>query len=155
MDQRLISSHGTLNAILNIKISKSIYWEWKEWNFSSSCKKFNGETQEGCLWGEHNCQADFKGRQNDWNQYFSEEDDSENESDKHVYENITQVKCGSGTDDQIESTDEIETVNRWNSEYDDNSSVHNNGDMSWWLNRGIILIQMKTRVSICLITIPS
>ena len=40
------------------------------------------------------------------------------------------MKCGSDRDDQIESIDEIETVNRWNSEYDDNSSVHNNGDMS-------------------------
>ena len=29
----------------------------------------------------------------------------------------------------MESTDELETVNRWNNEYDDNFGVHNNDDV--------------------------
>ena len=57
---------------------------------------------------------------------FSEEDDSEDEWDKHVYENISQKKCGSDTDDEMETTDDLETVHRWNSEHNDNFSVQNN-----------------------------
>lgn len=38
-------------------------------------------------------------------------------------------KCGSDTYDEMESTDELETVVRWNSEYDDNFSIHNNDDV--------------------------
>ena len=67
-------------------------------------------------------------------QDFSEEDDSEDEWDKHVYENITQKKCGSDKNDEMESTDNLETVDRWNNEYDDNFGVHNNDVMmneSW------------------------
>ena len=33
------------------------------------------------------------------------------------------------TDDEMESNDDLETVDRWNSEYDDNFSVHNNDDV--------------------------
>ena len=64
---------------------------------------------------------------------FSEEDDSEDEWDKHVYENISQKKCGSDTDDEMETTDDLETAYRWNSEYD-TFSVQNNDVMmneSW------------------------
>ena len=56
-------------------------------------------------------------------QNFSEEDNSEDEWGKYVYENITQKKCDSDTDDKMETTDDLETVHRWNSEYDDNFSV--------------------------------
>ena len=62
-------------------------------------------------------------------QDFSEEDDSEDEWDKHVYEYITQKKCDSDADDEMESTDDLEMVNRWNNEYDDNFGVHNNDDV--------------------------
>ena len=31
--------------------------------------------------------------------------------------------CDSDTDDEMESTDDLQTVDRWNSEYDDNFSV--------------------------------
>ena len=44
------------------------------------------------------------------------------------------MKCGSDTDDEMESTDDLETVDRWNSEYHDNFSVQNNDAMmneSW------------------------
>ena len=47
----------------------------------------------------------------------------------NIYENTTQKKCDSDTDDEMESTDELETVNRWNNEYDDNFGVHNNDDV--------------------------
>ena len=47
----------------------------------------------------------------------------------NVYENITQKKCGSDTDDEMEHIDDLETVDRWNSEYDDNFSVHDNDDV--------------------------
>ena len=63
-------------------------------------------------------------------QDFSEEDDSEDEWDKHVYENITQKKCGSDRDDEMESTYDLKTVNRWNNKYDDNFGVHNNDVMT-------------------------
>ena len=63
-------------------------------------------------------------------QDFSEEDDSDDELNKHVYENITQKKCGSDTDEDMEHTDDLETVNRWNSESDDDFSVHNNDDVT-------------------------
>ena len=62
-------------------------------------------------------------------QDFSEEDDSEDEWGKHVFENVTQKKCGSDTDGEMEHTDDLETVNKWNSEYDDGFSVHNNDDV--------------------------
>ena len=44
------------------------------------------------------------------------------------------MKCGSDTDNEMESTDDLGTVDRWNSEYDDNFSVQNNDAMmneSW------------------------
>ena len=63
-------------------------------------------------------------------QNLSEEDDSEDEWDKYVYEKITQKKCGSDTDDEMETTDDLETVHRRNNEYDDNFSVQSN-DESW------------------------
>ena len=87
-------------------------------------------------------------------QNFSEEDDSEDEWDKYVYENVTQKKCDSDANDEIETTDEIETVDIWNSEYDDNFAVQNNDDVMM-NEHGVILIQMKTRLSIRLIAISS
>ena len=51
-----------------------------------------------------------------------------------MYENITQEKCGSDTDDEMESIDDLETVDRWNNEYDDDFGVPNNDVMmneSW------------------------
>ena len=54
-------------------------------------------------------------------QHFSEKDDSEMK--------IPQKKCDSDTDDEMKSTDDLETVDRWNSEHDDNFSVHNNDDV--------------------------
>ena len=92
--------------------------------------KFYGEAQGGCFWGQHNCQPDFKERWNGEDQNFSDEDDSEEKWGKYVYENITQNKCGSDTDDEMETTDDLETVHRRNSEYDDNFSVQNNDDVT-------------------------
>ena len=62
-------------------------------------------------------------------QNFSEEDDSEDEWDKYVYENFTQKKCDSDTNDEIETTDDLETVDIWKSEYDDNFAVQNNDNV--------------------------
>ena len=62
-------------------------------------------------------------------QDFSENHDSENKWNKHVYENIKQKKCDSDADDQMESSDDLETVNRWNNEYYDNFGVHDNDDI--------------------------
>ena len=87
-------------------------------------------------------------------QNFSEEDDSEDEWDKYLYENVTQKKCDSDANDETETTDEIETVDIWNSEYDDNFAVQNNDDVMM-NEHGVILIQMKTRLSIRLIAISS
>ena len=56
---------------------------------------------------------------------FSQEYGSEYKYDEYVYENITQEKCDSDTDDEMESVDDLETADRSNSEYDDNFSVHN------------------------------
>ena len=88
-------------------------------------------------------------------QVFSEGDNSEDEWDKYVYENNTQKKCGSDTDDEMESNDDLETVNRWNSEYD-NVSVQNNDDAmmngSW---NHFDSDDGKSWIAIHLITIPS
>ena len=62
-------------------------------------------------------------------QNFSEEDDSEDEWDKYVHENVTQKKCDSDTNDEIETTDDLETVDIWKSEYDDNFAVQNNDNV--------------------------
>ena len=43
-------------------------------------------------------------------QDFSEEEDSEDEWGKYVYENIIQKKCGSNIDDEMESADDLEIV---------------------------------------------
>ena len=43
-------------------------------------------------------------------QNLSEEDDSEDKRDKYVYEKITQKKCGSDTDDEMETTDDLEIL---------------------------------------------
>ena len=67
-------------------------------------------------------------------QDFSEEEDSQDEWGKYVYENIIQKKCGSNIDDEMESTDDLEIVDGQNSEYDDHFSVHNNDNVimeSW------------------------
>ena len=62
-------------------------------------------------------------------QDFLVEDDNGDEWDIHVSEKIKQKKCDSDTDDQMESTDDLETVNRWNNEYDDNFGIHGNDDI--------------------------
>ena len=41
---------------------------------------------------------------------FSEQDDSEDESNKYIYENIIQKKCESDTDNEMENADDLETV---------------------------------------------
>lgn len=38
-------------------------------------------------------------------------------------------KCDSDTDDGMESTNDLKTVDRQNSEYDDSFSVHNHDDI--------------------------
>ena len=43
-------------------------------------------------------------------QDFSEEEDSQDEWGKYVYENIIQKKCGSNIDDEMESADDLEIV---------------------------------------------
>ena len=120
-DQRLTTSHNTLNAILNIKINDKVFTESeKNEILLAAVKSFMETSEEDRITGE--------------DQDFSEEDDSEDEWDKHVYENITQIKCGSDTNDEIESTDDLETDDRRNNEYDDNFGVHNNDVMmnaSW------------------------
>ena len=89
------------------------------------------ETQKEAVFEENTTvsQTSEEDRMTEEDQDFSEEDDSEDELNKHVYENITQKKCGSDTDEEMEHTDDLETVNRWNSEYDDDFSVHNNDDV--------------------------
>ena len=55
---------------------------------------------------------------------------------------------------EMESTDDLEIVERCNSDYDDNL-VFRVMMILWWMNHRIILIQMKMRVSIHLIAISS
>ena len=38
-------------------------------------------------------------------------------------------KYGGDKDDEMEITDDLEAVDRWNNEYDDNFGVHNNDVM--------------------------
>ena len=102
-DQRLIISHETFNAIQNI------YWNWKEWNFSSSCEKYYEEMQGDCFCGEHNCQQDFRGRQNDqikWSEI-------KRMNGTNMYMKTSQKrKCDSDTDDGMENTNDLKTVDR-------------------------------------------
>ena len=135
-DQRLTTSHDTLNAILNIKINDKVFTESeKNEILLAAVKSFMEKCSEVVF--EKNTtvsQTSEEDRITGEDQDFSEEDDSEDEWDKHVYENITQKKCGSDTNDEIESTDDLETVHSWNNEYDDNFGVHNNDVMmnaSW------------------------
>ena len=51
-----------------------------------------------------------EGKRMTGDQDFSEEEDSEDEWGKYVYENIIQKKCGSNIDDEMESTDDLEIV---------------------------------------------
>ena len=53
----------------------------------------------------------------------------------------------------METTDDLETIHRWNSEYDDNFSIQNDDDVM--MNQSWNHFDMRTRVSIRLITISS
>ena len=65
-------------------------------------------------------QTSVEDRMTGKDQNFSEKDDSEDEWEKYVYENITQKRCGSDTDKEMETNDDLEIFDRWYSEYDDN-----------------------------------
>ena len=116
-DQKLTTSHDTLNVILNIKINDKVFSESEENEILiAAVKSFMEKCREAAF--EENTtvsQTSEEDRMTGEDQNFSEEDDSEDEWDKHVYENITQKKCGSDTDDEMESTDDLEPVDRWNS----------------------------------------
>ena len=67
-------------------------------------------------------------------QDFSQEVASEDEWDKYVYGSIMQKKCGSDAVDEMESADDLGTIERCNSEQGDTFSVDNNVGMmneSW------------------------
>ena len=116
-DQRLTTNHCTL------KINDKVFTESEKNGILEKCREtFSEESTTVSQTSE-----DDRVARN--NQDFSEEDDSENEWDKGVYENIMQKKCGSDTYDEMESTDDLESLHRWNSEYDNNFSVHNNVDV--------------------------
>ena len=131
MDQRLTTSHNTLSAILNIKINDEVFIESEKnkilvaavESFIEKHKEtVSDESTTVSLTSEENIMT----REDEDCTEFSEEDDSEDEWDKYVYENITQKKCDNDTDDEIENADDLETVDRWNSGYDGNFSLHNN-----------------------------
>ena len=121
-DQRLTTSHDTLNAILNIKINDKVFTESEKNEILLAAVKGFMEKRREAVSEENTTvsQTSEEDRITCEDHDFSEEDDSEDEWDKHVYENITQKKCGSDTNDETESTDDLETVDRWNNEYDDN-----------------------------------
>ena len=135
-DQRLTTSHYTLNAVLNIKIYDKAFTEKKKNEILvAAIKRFMEKRREAVFKKNTSVsQTSEEDRMTGEDQNFSDKDDSEDEWDKHVYENIAQKKCGSDTNDKMESTDVLEIVDRWNSEYDDNFSVQNNDVMmnkSW------------------------
>ena len=132
-DQRLTNSHEILIAILNIKINNKVFTENEI--LVAAVKSFTEKHREAVF--EENTtvsQASEEDGMTGEDQNFSVEDDSEDEWDKYVYENVTQKKCGSDTYNEMEATDDLETVDRWNGEYDNNFSVQNNEVMmheSW------------------------
>ena len=132
-DQRLTNSHEILIAILNIKINNKVFTENEI--LVAAVKSFMEKHREAVF--EENktvSQASEEDGMTAEDQNFSVEDDSEDEWDKYVYENVTQKKCGSDTYNEMEATDDLETVDKWNGEYDNNFSVQNNEVMmheSW------------------------
>ena len=154
-DQRLTTSHDTINTILNIKINDKILTESeKNEILVAKVKSFMEKRWEAVF--EENTTVSQTSKEDGMtgeDQFFFEEDDSEDEWDKYLYENITQKKCGSDADDEMETTDDLETIHRWNSEYDDNFSIQNDDDVM--MNQSWNHFDMRTRVSIRLITISS
>ena len=130
MDQRLTTSHDTLNPILNIKINDKVFTESeKNEILVADVKRFMEKCREAVFEENTTVSQISEEDRMTGDQNFSEEDDSEDEWDKHVYENISQKKCGSDADNEMETTEDLETVYRWNSECDDNFSVQNNDDV--------------------------
>ena len=154
-DQRLTTSHDTINTILNIKINDKILTESEKNEILVAAVKSFMEKRWEAVFEENTTlsQTSKEDGMTGEDQFFFEEDDSEDEWDKYLYENITQKKCGSDTDDEMETTDDLEPVHRWNSEYDDNFSIQNDDDVM--MNQSWNHFDMRTRVSICLITISS
>ena len=129
MDQRLATSHDTLNPILYIKINDKVFTESEKNEVLVADVKHFMEKRREAVFEENTTVSQISEEDRmTGDRNFSEEDDSEDEWDKHVYENISQKKCGSGTDDEMETTDDLETAYRWNSEYD-TFSVQNNDDV--------------------------
>ena len=128
MHQRLITSHDKLNAILNIKINDKVYTESKKTEILVAAVEIFIEKRREAVFEENTTvsQTSEEDRMTREDQDFSEEVDSEDEWDKYVYVDITKKKCGSDTVDEMESTDGLETVDRWNSEHGDNFSVDDN-----------------------------
>ena len=129
MDQRLATSHDTLNPILYIKINDKVFTESEKNEVLVADVKHFMEKRREAVFEENTTVSQISEEDRmTGDRNFSEEDDSEDEWDKHVYENISQKKCGSDTDDEMETTDDLETAYRWNSEYD-TFSVQNNDDV--------------------------
>ena len=121
-DQRLTTSHRTLNAILNIKINDKVFTESEKNKIIVAAVKSFMEKRREAVFEENTTvtQTSEKDKMTCEHQDLSEEHDGEDDWVKHVRENITQKKRGSDADD--------ETVNRWNNKYDDNFGIHNNDD---------------------------
>ena len=121
-DQRLTTSHSTLNAILNIKINDKVFTESEKNKIIVAAVKSFMEKWREAVFEENTTvtQTSEEDRMTCEHQDLSEEHDSKDDWVKHVRENITQKKRGSDADD--------ETVNRWNNKYDDNFGIHNNDD---------------------------
>ena len=134
-DKRLTNSHNILIAILNIKINNKVFTENEKNEILVAAVKSFMEKHREAVFEENTTvsqASEEDGMTGDQN--FSVEDDSEDEWDKCVYENATQKKCGSDTYNEMETTDDLETVDRWNGEYYNNFSVQNNEVMmheSW------------------------
>ena len=121
-DQRLTTSHRTLNAILNIKINDKVFTESEKNKIIVAAVKSFMEKRREAVFEENTTvtQTSEEDRMTCEHQDLSEEHDSEDDWVKHVRENVTQKKRGSDADD--------ETVNRWNNKYDDNFGIHNSDD---------------------------
>ena len=106
-----MTSHDTLNEILNIKINDKVFTNIENNEILVAAVKSIVEKCRETVF-EENITVSQTSEEDKMtgDQDFSDKENIEEEWDKILYENITKKKCGSDTDDEMESTDDPETV---------------------------------------------
>lgn len=99
----------------NFKNKRQVFTENEKHKILAAVVKSFIETHKEVVLGEnttvsHTSEEDKLTREDQDFIEFSEQDDSEDESNKYIYENIIQKKCESDTDNEMENADDLETV---------------------------------------------